>query len=501
MPHPLRPSLVLPLIVFAACAKDQPTAPTSSAEIDGPSLSHTAEHKVVNSVADPGDGICNARQCTLREAINHPASTQITFAPGLTGPITLVRTLGIDKALSITGPSAGMVIRRRTTDPAFRIFRIGHATVTMRNLIIRNGKADRQGGGIISYGTLRLIHGTVSANSPDGIDNHGALTVTNSDIVSNLGGGIVNRDDVSLTVTNSTVAHNAGVGITNNGGMIVVTHSTVADNSGGGVAAVRGTSDLSDVRIVDNSSSRGGGIVVFAGRVRLTNSTVARNSAGSGGGIFSDQGSTFTITNSTIVGNTATNEGGGIANEAFHFCRVGNSLRLTNSTVSGNSASSGGGISNAGCGGASLRLTNSTVARNSATRAGGGIIEQTFEAGGTNLTNSLVAQNSAPKGPDVLKGGEFSSISARFSLIGDGTDSGISNTDGNQVGNVSPHDSPIDPRIGPLAQNGGPTRTHALQADSPALDAASTSDCPRTDQRGVLRPQGAGCDIGSYERE
>ena len=54
--------------------------------------------------------------------------------------------------------------------------------------------------------------------------------------------------------------------------------------------------------------------------------------------------------------------------------------------------------------------------------------------------------------------------------------------------------------LGPLAANGGPTWTHALMVGSPAIDAASTPDCPRTDQRGVLRPQGRGSDIGSYKR-
>jgi hypothetical protein len=108
-----------------------------------------------------------------------------------------------------------------------------------------------------------------------------------------------------------------------------------------------------------------------------------------------------------------------------------------------------------------------------------------------------VARNSAPTGPDVFNTGE---LSAGFSLIGDGSGSGLTNTDGNQVGNVPPNSSPIDPRIGPLADNGGPTRTHALLLGSPAIDAASTPDCPTTDQRGVLRPQGAACDIGSYER-
>ena len=70
-----------------------------------------------------------------------------------------------------------------------------------------------------------------------------------------------------------------------------------------------------------------------------------------------------------------------------------------------------------------------------------------------------------------------------------------------QVGNVAPNTSPIDPRLGPLADSGGPTRTHALLAGSPAIAAASAQDCPPTDQRGVSRSQGGACDIGSYERE
>ena len=58
-----------------------------------------------------------------------------------------------------------------------------------------------------------------------------------------------------------------------------------------------------------------------------------------------------------------------------------------------------------------------------------------------------------------------------------------------------------DALIGPLAANGGPTPTHALLDGSPALDAADIAACPRTDQRGVRRPQGSGCDSGAFERE
>jgi hypothetical protein len=69
------------------------------------------------------------------------------------------------------------------------------------------------------------------------------------------------------------------------------------------------------------------------------------------------------------------------------------------------------------------------------------------------------------------------------------------------VGNVAPNTAPIDPKLGAIADNGGPTRTHELLLGSPAIDAASTPDCLPTDQRGVARPQGSACDMGSFERE
>jgi hypothetical protein len=112
------------------------------------------------------------------------------------------------------------------------------------------------------------------------------------------------------------------------------------------------------------------------------------------------------------------------------------------------------------------------------------------------LANTLVARNTSPSGPDLL--GDFE---ARFSLIGDGTGGRLTDLGGNQVGNVSPNTGPIDPLLGPLANNGGPTSTRALLPGSPAIDAASSGDCPGRDQRGTLRPQGSACDIGSYERE
>jgi CSLREA domain-containing protein len=488
------------VVLFAACSEDQP--PTAPVEPGDLAASHMPGHKVVNSLADPGNGTCNATQCTLREAINDPQSTEISFASGLGGTITLAApaagggTLVIRKGLTVTGPPTGIVIRRRAADPGFRIVRIvSGVSVRLTNLTIRGGAPDGAGGGILNFGTLRLTDSRIIANSGGGIDNHGTLILTNSSVVQNSGTGIINRDDVTLTVARSTVADN-GSGIFNGGGTVGLTQSTIARNAGRGLSQVRGTSTLSNARIVGNT---GGGIFVFQSRLTLTNSTVAGNSAGSGGGIANEDGGSTTIISSTVAGNSADRFGGGIFNHIR--VRVPAGVIVTNSTISGNSAGLGGGVfdegSGTGFGPASVSLTNSTITRNTATDRGGGIELST--AASVGLRNSIVAQNTSPVGPDVRNPGEDdeSFVSASSSLIGDGSGSGITNTNGNQVGSAG---APIDPRLGPLADNGGPTRTHALLLGSPAIDAASTPDCPTTDQRGVSRPQGAACDIGSYER-
>ena len=148
-----------------------------------------------------------------------------------------------------------------------------------------------------------------------------------------------------------------------------------------------------------------------------------------------------------------------------------------------------------GNGNASISIDNSTVASNTARVRGGGVAASVIEFGGASLRNSIVARNTAPDGPDVV-----GDVGAIFSLIGDGTGSDITNANGNQVGRVAPHSGVIDPLLGPLADNGGATRTLALLAGSPAIDAASGDNCPGKDQRDVARPQEAACDMGSYER-
>src|SRR3954452_6075513 len=167
-PSVRRSAFVLPLgaalLGLIPCRSDTPEEPSAP-------LFTTAVNRVVNSAADPGTGGCTASECTLREAINAAGTTAITFAAGLTGPITLAKPtngggeLLIGSSLSITGPSGGMVIQRASSSPNHRVFDIGAgATVTLTNLTVRSGKI-ATGGGILNAGMLSLNGTTVSGNS------------------------------------------------------------------------------------------------------------------------------------------------------------------------------------------------------------------------------------------------------------------------------------------------------------------------------------------------
>ncbi|HKU61035.1 MAG TPA: choice-of-anchor Q domain-containing protein [Gemmatimonadales bacterium] len=472
-------SMLLALVGLAACGEDG-QSPTAPSEAGGPAFTQIPGRVVVNSLADPGDGICDATQCTLREAIKATGSTRISFKSGLTGTITLARpgagggTLVIDKSLAITGPDVRVVIQRRSTDPAFRIVRIaGRDTVRLTNLILRKG-ADTTGGGIINFGHLALTNCTVTGNSAlrfgGGIDNHGWLSVTDSRVANNSEEGIFS--DGNLMLNRSVVTGNSGGGIFSRG-QLTLASSVVSDNNGSGISIFGFTfRDISTV---------------------ITNSTISGNSTeGDGGAIANDGGARLTIIKSTLEGNSA-DAGGAI------FTRQG--LRddrgvviIRNSTISGNAARFGGAIYGSQDGAdddAVAGIYNSTITRNSASEGGGIHLE-----GGlvVSLRNTIVAQNRAVTGPDLFGPG----TDALFSLIGDGSTSElIDGVGGTRVGTTK---APIDPKLAPLADYGGPTRTHQLLLGSPAIDAASSADCAITDQRGVQRPQGAACDIGSFER-
>ncbi|MEL7334161.1 MAG: CHAT domain-containing protein, partial [Cyanobacteria bacterium J06560_2] len=184
-------------------------------------------------------------------------------------------------------------------------------------------------------------------------------------------------------------------------------------------------------------------------------STFARNEAGGGGGGLFNLG-TAEIVNSTFSGNLAQNEGGGI----------------------GSSGSD-----------AVLTLRNTTLTANSAGVSGGGIADTASQR--IRLQNTIVAGNNSPAAADVS--GQF--VDDGNNLIGQAEGS-VGFTNSLLVGTAA---IPIDPKLSPLADNGGPTRTHLLQSDSAAIDAGANENAAAVDQRGQQRLIGSAIDIGAVE--
>jgi CSLREA domain-containing protein len=222
-----------------------------------------------------------------------------------------------------------------------------------------------------------------------------------------------------------------------------------------------------DVGAQDGGGVRGGGSLT------LTNSVVRNNHAGSGGGI--DAIGSVTVNACTIASNTSRSDGGGIA-------YLG-SLTIGDSTVSSNGAQGqAGGIFASG----QLDANNMTLVGN--VGHGGGLTSG-------HVSNSILANNMNPSGQaqDCV-----SLDSGGYNLIKTTTGCTISGT---TTGNVTG----VDPTLGPLVNNGGPTSTAALLAGSPAIAAGNPATpgsgggaCTATDQRGASRPGGR-CDIGAYQ--
>ncbi|NEP57593.1 MAG: DUF4347 domain-containing protein [Symploca sp. SIO2G7] len=250
-----------------------------------------------------------------------------------------------------------------------------------------------------------------------------------------------------------------------------------------------------------------GGGILNLGTLTLNNSTVSGNRAVLGGGIYNygnvEVPATLTLNNSTVSGNRANQRGGGIYNLGFD--ENATTVALNNSTVSGNRANQrGGGIYNYGGGenAVTVTLSNSTVSLNEAD-FGGGIYNSVGEVNnGANviIANSIVAENNATEfDPDV---GSVSLDAAPITDNGNnliGIDTTGAFTTSTLVGSLA---EPLNPGLAPLRRYGGPTRTHALLPDSPALDAGSNALIPMgftTDQRGANRITNTTVDIGAFE--
>ena len=263
-----------------------------------------------------------------------------------------------------------------------------------------------------------------------------------------------------------------------------------------GLMAVSGDLTLQSVTVSGGSSGSGGGIY-NTGILSIKDSTISGNTAlGSGGAVY-NYGGILTIENSTISDNTANSSGGGVSNTPFFYgSGVSGILTITNSTVSGNRADWGGGVDNFQY----CHLNH-------------------CHAGALTLNRSLVAGNLATVGPEIENAVRIGPASPKplhnvtannFNLFGADSNAGVTGFTPGPT-DVVPG-VPLAHILGPLADNGGPTPTHALVAGSPAIDAGDPGGCRNNlkrllvaDQRGFARHVDGNndgivrCDIGAFE--
>lgn len=268
------------------------------------------------------------------------------------------------------------------------------------------------------------------------------------------------------------------------------------------------TSTVRDLGVTGGSATLvGGGLSVDVSgsqsvlleRVVIAGNEVLRNGGGyaAGGGLYKAGTGSLTVRSSTINGNRVAYVDPTVPGSAFGggILHDGGPLNLVNVTIEGNEASGlgpgatsyGGGVSSIG---GATALSYVTVARNAATGddARGGNLAST-SSGHLNVESSIVAYGTA----DAAGAGCHVSGAAALTSSGRNIDTGSSCAFG------APHLSNTDPLLLPPGNNGGPTPTLLPTATSPAINAAIGCPTPATDQRGVVRPQGAACDIGAVE--
>ena len=454
----------------------------------------------VTKTADT-DGPCLPNDCGLREAINFAGDGFTIEIPPGTYTLSPGRELNINRDVTLSGAGAQQTIIQATASgfngtfgffpggPSRVIGIFGGNDITIIGVTIQGGVSD-EGGGIFSAigGTVTVVDSVVSGNQAQfggGIKNNfGTFVLENTQVIGN------------------TAFENGG-GI-NNTGILIIDGSTIANNTanfgGGGIFDQNSlTLDFSVVR--DNSATFGGGIRSFGSveifRSQITGNTVSFQGDGAGisvgGGSFFSVGSGnvsgfpfggpfVNIFKSTIDGNSGGGRGAGISMEDFTDVFIEDTtttisnnssqnfgggiynlrglLEVVNSTISGNNAvSDGGGIRNEG----QTFLTNVTITNNRSGGFGGSGIDN--PGGALTMANTIVADN--PDGPDCSGGLQ----SEGFNL-----DSDFSCGLNTALGDLRGVNNPL---LGPLADNGGPTRTHALQLQSPAVDVIPPFLAPR----------------------
>jgi hypothetical protein len=394
--------------------------------------------------------------------------------------------------------------------PPTVVFTGGGGTGATGTAIISHGKVI--GVDITNPGTGYIAPPTVSFVGGGG---HGAKATANLTL------GTSKLQITGATITNNVSTNSIGGGVANSGNALVdIVDSTIANNfagtTGGGFSDenAQGTLVVSNSLFLNNvAAGNGGAIFVASPNTTITDTQIQGNSSGGNGGAIFDGGTKLTVQDSTIADNVASGNGGGIELETTGKS-PGNGSSITNSTITGNVAlnrdglSTGGGINVAAGFGGTLELLNDTINGNAAATGGG--ISSGAAASLVSVENTIIAANFSNDfglGADAF--GAFTDAGGNvIGIAGKGSGNTGFTANTTQKGSVL---SPLDPLLGPLQNNGGPTigangtsivlETEALLTGSPAID-NGTADAPTTDERGFTRPdtqQGKLPDVGAFE--
>jgi hypothetical protein len=438
-------------------------------------------------VLAPGNTVVTAPlEAALRAVVTGGGT--VTFA--CDGTITLASTITNTLDTVLDGSGHQITI---SGSNACRVFFVNsNVNLTLVNLTIANGLS-ANGGGIYNEGTLNATNCRFVANTAQGAPG-ADFTVPASPGQDGSGGAVYNSG--ALNIIGCLFAGNSacggaggwgqggfidtyagGVGGAGNGGaicnlgLLAVSGSTFWCNSAfGGLGGCGGSGGMYGVPPIPGATGGAGGAgngsaLFNGGSASLVNSTFALNSgSGAEGGAGGDGGS---LPISPPGGAYGGNGGGG--GSAFGTI-CGNDQLLTNCTLAFNSGYAGGG----GPGGAAGGPSGQPGSSGSPGAAFGCL-------GGGQLVNTLLASNVPLNCSGTIDAGHNLSSDGSCGFTGIGS---LNN---------------IDPKLGPLADNGGPTPTMALLPGSPAIDAGDTSVAPATDQRGFPRPAGLAADIGAYE--
>jgi hypothetical protein len=449
-----------------------------------------------------------------------------------------VNSSGDNNALVLDGTTVSNNVADGASDGGGGVYSSGaHAELDLTNATVSGNTATHVwGGGLYFYGgggNVQITNSTISDNTAHSGGGgawlggeHAHTTIAGSTISGNHalgsdGGGLALYTD-GVAISNTTVSGNYAeskggglyfdendLGITIDSSTITGNHST--DDAGGGISLYTpyAAATITNTTVSGNVAENGGGGGVYTSSdesssapISIYNSTISGNQAqnGWGGGLYTGhEGSPVSVFNSTISGNTASKEGGGVSFVGYY------GLNLTQTTITNNTGTTFGGLylpAN------NSQLTARHAAHHAATtqanadkpghRAGSkGVKGQGIKlpvGGQTSSVGTIIAGN---QGTDIGPGSTIDSNHSLFGTIASGTT--VNDLGGTQKG--------VDPLLGPLADNGGPTQTHALLPGSPAINASTDPVASFTgntyDQRGpgFLRADVVSglVDIGAFE--